>query len=75
MFISGIFFVSGLLTFAEPVLELPPPADDLAGISRVSEGELITPRNIEFSLCVKHFDFPVEKLFYLSIAALNANKF
>lgn len=36
---------------------------------------LVTPQNIDFSRCTKVFDFPVEKLFYISIAALNANNF
>lgn len=41
----------------------------------VSPPELVTARNIDFSKCVKTFDFPVEKLFYMSILAINANNF
>jgi len=37
--------------------------------------ELVTPRNVDFSACTKVYDFPVEKLFYMSILAVNANKF
>ncbi len=37
--------------------------------------QLVTPQNIEFSKCVQTFNFPVEKLFYMSILSLNANRF
>ena len=35
----------------------------------------MTPQNIDFSKCVQTFNFPVEKLFYMSILAINANNF
>ncbi|MCM1009305.1 MAG: hypothetical protein NC390_00315 [Fusobacterium sp.] len=37
--------------------------------------QLVTPQNIDFSKCVQTFNFPVEKLFYMSILSLNANRF
>lgn len=37
--------------------------------------QLVTPQNSDFSKCVKTFNFPVEKLFYMSILAINANHF
>ena len=44
-------------------------------MSELEAQALVTPQNIDFSRCTKVFDFPVEKLFYISIAALNANNF
>lgn len=52
-----------------PVMAEDSPAAQLA------ELELVTPQNIDFAKCVKTFNFPVEKLFYLSISAINANHF
>lgn len=37
--------------------------------------QLVTPQNVDFSKCVQTFNFPVEKLFYMSILSLNANRF
>lgn len=50
-------------------------AEEPVEVSSVEELRLITPQNVEFSKCTKIFNFPVEKLFYMSILALNANKF
>ena len=44
-------------------------------MSELEAQALVTPQNIDFSRCTKVFDFPVEKLFYMSILALNANNF
>ena len=37
--------------------------------------ELVMVQNIPFSKCVKSYDLPVDKLFYLAILATNANNF
>ena len=37
--------------------------------------ELVTPKKIDFSACTKVYNFPVEKLFYMGILAINANRF
>lgn len=58
-----------LLGYALPVFAEETPAQQLA------ELELVTPQNIDFAKCVKTFNFPVEKLFYMSILAVNANHF
>lgn len=58
-----------LLCLAIPAVAETSPAAQLAEI------ELVTPQNIDFSKCVKTFNFPVEKLFYMSILAINANNF
>lgn len=58
-----------ILFCAVPVTAEDSPAAQLA------ELELVTPQNIDFAKCVKTFNFPVEKLFYLSISAINANHF
>ena len=53
---------------------VPVTAEDSPAV-QLAELELVTPQNIDFAKCVKTFNFPVEKLFYLSISAINANHF
>lgn len=36
---------------------------------------LTTPQNVEFSSCTKEYALNQEKLYYLTIAAINANRF
>lgn len=36
---------------------------------------LVTPQNIDFEYCNKIFNINAERLFYLTIASINANKF
>lgn len=36
---------------------------------------LVTPQNVDFEYCNKIFNINVERLFYLTIASINANKF
>lgn len=55
-------------------INIPVMAEDISPNPN-SELELVTAKNIDFSKCVRNFDFPVEKLFYLSILAINANHF
>lgn len=53
-------------------------ADDTVTINQLgtqAEMELVTPRNIDFSKCTKEYNFPAEKLFYLALASVNANRF
>ncbi len=54
---------------AVPTVAQDSPAAQLA------ELQLVTPQNIDFAKCVRTFNFPVEKLFYMSILAINANNF
>jgi len=58
-----------LLFCSVPALAEESPAAQLEQL------QLVTPQNIDFSKCVKTFNFPVEKLFYMSILAINANHF
>lgn len=58
--------VSGLAACAD---EVTAPAQQSLAL------ELVTPRNIEFTKCVQTFNFPVEKLFYMAILSVNANRF
>lgn len=53
---------------------VPAMAEDSLA-AQLAELELVTPQNIDFAKCVKTFNFPVEKLFYLAISAINANHF
>ena len=64
-----VIFGLMLLLAAIPAFAEENPAAQLAEI------ELVTPQNIDFSKCVQTFNFPVEKLFYMSILAINANNF
>ena len=36
---------------------------------------LVTPQNVDFEYCNKIFNINAERLFYLTIASINANKF
>ncbi len=53
----------------------------LAGASPVFASDelllstLITPQNVDFSICTRTYILPVEKLFYMAIASVNANNF
>ena len=66
------FLILCLLMLFVPFTVLSVQAEESV---QVSELQLITPHNIDFSKCVKTYDFPVEKLFYLAILAINANHF
>jgi len=39
------------------------------------QNSLITPQDVEFSKCSTSFEMNTEKLFYLTISAINANNF
>lgn len=41
----------------------------------VSLSTLVTPQNVSFETCTKTFSMNNERLFYLTIAAVNANRF
>ena len=41
----------------------------------MSMSTLVTPQNISFEQCYKKFNLPAERLFYLTVAGVNANKF
>jgi len=41
----------------------------------ISMSTLVTPQNVSFETCNKLFNIPAEKLFYLSISGINANRF
>lgn len=36
---------------------------------------LVTPQNVDFDICTKTYNMPADKLLYLSMSAINANKF
>lgn len=59
LIIFGMLFLCAGVTNAEPV----------------SLSTLVTPQNVSFEQCYKAFDIPQEKLYYLSLAAINANRF
>ncbi len=60
-----------LLIFAALMIMLPAFADDAS----VSLSTLVTPQNVSFEACTKTFPMNSERLFYLTIAAVNANRF
>lgn len=59
------------LIFAAWMIILPAFADDAS----VSLSTLVTPQNVSFEACTKTFPMNSERLFYLTIAAVNANRF
>ncbi len=62
-FLSAFLFV---LIFALA----PVKADETLPIST-----LITPQNVEYKTCTRTYILPADKLFYMAIASVNANKF
>ena len=61
-----IFVLCSAFLFA-----LPAFADE----SAVSLSTLVTPQNVSFETCTKTFPMNSERLFYLTLAAVNANRF
>ncbi len=43
--------------------------------SSVSLSTLVTPQNVSFEMCTKTFAMNSDRLFYLTLAAVNANRF
>lgn len=41
----------------------------------LTQAELVTPQNIDFAKCSKTYNLPAEKLYYMALLAVNANKF
>lgn len=64
-----------LMLFFMILFSIVPALGEDSPAAQLAELELVTPQNIDFARCVKTFNFPVEKLFYLSILAINANHF
>ena len=56
--------------FVSVLTAVPPYADESLPVST-----LITPQNVEFKTCTRTYILPAEKLFYMAIASVNANKF
>ncbi len=64
-----------LLLFLVLFVPLSAHAEETAPQTQPLALQLVTPQDVDFSKCVQTFDFPVEKLFYMSILSLNANRF
>lgn len=56
--------------FVSLLAAVPSYADESLPVST-----LITPQNVEFKTCTRTYILPAEKLFYMAIASVNANKF
>lgn len=56
--------------FVSVLAAVPSYADESLPVST-----LITPQNVEFKTCTRTYILPAEKLFYMAIASVNANKF
>ena len=56
--------------FVSVLAAVPSYADESLPVST-----LITPQNVEFTTCTRTYILPAEKLFYMAIASVNANKF
>jgi len=59
VFFTFIFISCGALFANEPI----------------NMSTLVTSQNVSFETCNKLFNIPAEKLFYLSISSINANRF
>ena len=58
--ITMIILVSGSCVFAENGMSL---------------STLVTPQNIDYNICTRTYILTPEKLFYMAIASINANRF
>jgi len=58
--ITMIILVSGSCVFAENGMSL---------------STLVTPQNIDYNICTRNYILTPEKLFYMAIASINANRF
>ena len=56
--------------FVSVLAAVPSYADESLPVST-----LITPQKVEFKTCTRTYILPAEKLFYMAIASVNANKF
>lgn len=56
--------------FVSVLAAVPSYADESLPVST-----LITPQNVEFKTCTRTYILPADKLFYMAIASVNANKF
>lgn len=58
--ITMLILVSGSCVFAENGMSL---------------STLVTPQNIDYNICTRNYILTPEKLFYMAIASINANRF
>lgn len=65
-----LFFITLIFSLCAGSLHTPVYADDVMTLST-----LVTPQNVDFNICTKTYSMPADKLFYLSIASANANRF
>lgn len=68
-----LILFTGLLVLASPV-----QCEETYMPSAVYEpniSTLVTPQNVSFDSCTKEYSMNQEKLYYLTIAAINANRF
>ena len=68
-----LILFTGLLLLASPVQsgETYMPS----AIYEPNISTLVTPQNVSFDSCTKEYSMNQEKLYYLTIAAINANRF
>lgn len=50
-------------------------SSNLAYADESTLSTLITPQNVAFENCTRQYNLPPEKLFYLTIGSINANRF
>lgn len=62
-YIISLFLI--FLSFGCPVL-----ADDATSLST-----LISPQNIDYNICTRNYILTPEKLFFMALASINANRF
>ncbi len=77
--ITGLFILlAGVYPASAEVMPQNETAQDssvAAGESSVNLSTLVTPQNVSFEICTKTFAMNSDRLFYLTLAAVNANRF
>lgn len=61
--------------FCEPPITQVPRQGNVQSYSSPSLSTLVTPQNVPFEECTRVFNVNSNNLFYLTIAAINANRF
>lgn len=76
-----VSFMCSLASFADEIIQpatlesQASPNQSVPQFNTPSLSTLVTPQNVAFDMCTKTFSMNSDKLFYLTIAAVNANRF
>ena len=70
-----LFLFSTCVSFAETTQQLSYPTIQTVTAPQIQQIPITQPQNVDFENCTKMFGVNKEKLFYLTLAAVSANRF